>query len=159
MIPCSIGSSHENKSLCDLGSSINLMPLHIYNKLGLKEMQPTGMSLQLADRTCKSPLGVVQDVKIKVGKFTFPVDFVIMKIKDQETPIILGRAFLATGNTLIDVQEGKISLKVRKEKISFDMKTMMKIPKDRYKMSDFEEDWELQKDYDRKSIIRIDAED
>ena len=59
MIPCSIGLSQDNKALCDLGSSINLMPLHIYNKIGLKEMQPTGMSLQMADRSCKTPLGIV----------------------------------------------------------------------------------------------------
>ena len=112
----------------------------------------------MADRSCKTPLGIVEDVKVKVGKFTFPVDFVIMQIEDKDAPIILGRPFLATGNTLINVQEGKLSFKVGTEKIIFDMKKMMRIPRKKEYKIDFENDWERNKDYERKNIINIEED-
>ena len=84
------------KALCDLGASINLMPLSIFRKLGLKEVQPTNVTLQLADRSIKYPYGVIEDVLVKVDKFYFPVDFIILDIdEDTEIPLILGRPFLA----------------------------------------------------------------
>ncbi|KAL5574401.1 hypothetical protein UlMin_023998 [Ulmus minor] len=111
-IPCTIGSCNFDKVLCDLGASINLMPLSVFRKLGLGEVKPTSISLQLADRSVKYPRGVIEDVLIKVDKFIFPADFVVLDMEeDREMPLILGRPFLATGRTLIDVQQGKLILR------------------------------------------------
>ncbi|XP_065616476.1 uncharacterized protein LOC111986064 [Quercus suber] len=103
-IPCTIGKSYFDRALCDLGASINLMPLSIFKKLGLGEAKPTTISLQLADRSIKYPRGVIENVLVKVDKFIFPIDFIVLDMdEDKEIPLILGRPFLATGRTLIDV--------------------------------------------------------
>jgi len=104
-ISCNIGNSEFNKALCDLGASINLMPFFVFRKLGLGEVKPTTVSLQLADRSVKYLLGVIEDVLVKVKNFIFLVDFIMLDVEeDREVPFILGRPFLATGRTLIDVQ-------------------------------------------------------
>ncbi|KAL5550248.1 hypothetical protein UlMin_000424 [Ulmus minor] len=128
-IPCTIGSCNFDKVLCDLGASINLMPLSVFRKLGLGEVKPTSISLQLADRSVKYPRGVIEDVLIKVDKFIFPADFVVLDMEeDREIPLILGRPFLATGRTLIDVQQGKLILRVQDEQVTFDVFEAMKFP-------------------------------
>ena len=96
-IPCTVESLHFAKALCDLGASINLIPLSIYKKLGLGDPKPIVMWLLMADRTVKRPIGILHDVLVKVESFIFPVDFVILDCEvDFEVPIILGRPFLAT---------------------------------------------------------------
>ena len=103
-IPCMIGNSHFEKALCDLGASINLMTLSVFKKLGLGEAKPTTVFLQLADRSIQYPRGIIEDVLVKVDKFIFPVDFIVLDMEeDQDIPIILGWPFLAIGRTLIDV--------------------------------------------------------
>ncbi|XP_010243475.1 PREDICTED: uncharacterized protein LOC104587524 [Nelumbo nucifera] len=105
-IPCTIGSLKIEKSLCDLGASINLIPFSIFKKLGLGEPQPTRVALQLADRFIRYPRGTIEDVLVKFDKFTFLVDFIVLDIQeDVEVPLILGRPFLATGKVMIDVQQ------------------------------------------------------
>ncbi|XP_065633580.1 uncharacterized protein LOC136069224 [Quercus suber] len=90
-IPCTIGKSYFDSSLCDLGESINLMPLSIFRKLGLGEVKPTIISLQLADRSIKYPRGVIENVLVKVDKFIFLADFIVLDMdKDEEIPLILG---------------------------------------------------------------------
>ena len=81
-IPCSIGKYEYKKALCDSGSSINLMPLSVVHRLSLGELIPTAITLQMADRSMARPEGVLEDVLVKVGKFIFPVDFVIMKFRN-----------------------------------------------------------------------------
>ncbi|KAL5572868.1 hypothetical protein UlMin_022465 [Ulmus minor] len=82
-------------------------------KLGLGEVKPTTGSLQLVDRSIKHPRGIIEDVLVKVDKFIFPADFIVLDIEeDREIPLILGRHFLATGRTLIDVHQGKLILRV-----------------------------------------------
>ncbi|KAK4733856.1 hypothetical protein R3W88_008117 [Solanum pinnatisectum] len=104
-IPCTIGLLYFAKALCDLGASINLMPLSLYKKLGLGDPKPTAMRLLMADRTVKKPIGVLQDVLVKVESFISPADFVIL---DFKVPIILGRPFLATGRPLVDMDKGQM---------------------------------------------------
>ncbi|XP_070002118.1 uncharacterized protein [Nicotiana sylvestris] len=92
-IPCTIGNFAFAKSLCDLGASINLMPLAIYKRLGIGRVRPTSMLLQLADRTVKRPSGILDDVLLQVGKFVFPADFVILDCKvDREIPNNFGKS-------------------------------------------------------------------
>ncbi|XP_075494683.1 uncharacterized protein LOC142532251 [Primulina tabacum] len=126
-IPCTIGDVVFHKALCDLGASINLMPFSVFRKLGLGKPKPTRMFLQLADRSVKYPRGVIEDVLVKVDKFIFPADFVVLDMEeDTEMPLILGRPFLATGKALIDVQEGKLRLRVGEEEITFDVFNALK---------------------------------
>ncbi|PON51069.1 Aspartic peptidase domain containing protein [Parasponia andersonii] len=128
-IPCTIGNSFFNKVLCDSGVSINLMPLSVYKKLGLGEAKPTTVSLQLADRSIKYPRGTIEDVLVKVDKFIFPADFIVLDMEeDQEILIILGRPFLATRRTLIDVQKGQLILRVQEEQVTFNVFKAMKYP-------------------------------
>ena len=82
-IPCSIGKYEFKKSLCDLGASINLMPLSVVQRLSLGELTPTKIILQMADRSMAQLEGVLEDVLVKVGKFIFPVDFVVMKMEED----------------------------------------------------------------------------
>ena len=82
------------------------MPLSIVKRLGLGELTPTAMTLQMEDKTIAQPEGILEDVLIKVGKFIFPVDFVVIDMEeDKQIPLLLGRPFLATGATLIDVKK------------------------------------------------------
>ena len=80
------------------------MPLSVFRTLGLGEPKSTSVPLQLADRSIKYPRGVIEDVLVKVKKLYFPADFIILDMEDKKVPLILGRLFLAIGNTLIDVQ-------------------------------------------------------
>ena len=92
------------KALCDSGASINLMPLSVAKRLSLGELTPTAMTLQMADKTLAHLEGILEDVMIKVGKFIFPVDFVVIDIEeDKQVPLLLGRPFLETEASLIDV--------------------------------------------------------
>ncbi|XP_022158611.1 uncharacterized protein LOC111025065 [Momordica charantia] len=101
-------------ALCDLGANINLMPLSIYNKLGIGEARPTIVTLQLADRSITHPEGKIEDVLVIVDKFFFPADFIILDYDaDKEVPIILGRPFLATGRALVDVHKGELTMRVQ----------------------------------------------
>nr|XP_009621886.1 uncharacterized protein LOC104113431 [Nicotiana tomentosiformis] len=111
-IPCTIGSYAFVKALCDLGASINLMPLAIYKKLGIGKSRPTSTLLQLADRTVKRPSGILDDVLVQVGKFVFPTDFVILDCQvDEEIPMILGRPFLAKGRAPIDCETRELKMR------------------------------------------------
>ncbi|KAJ9181943.1 hypothetical protein P3X46_005986 [Hevea brasiliensis] len=82
-IPCHIGESCSTKALCDLGASVSLMPLSIYEKLNMGDLKPTHISLQLADRSIKYPEGILENVPPKVGKFYIPVDFVILDMEED----------------------------------------------------------------------------
>ena len=96
-IPCEIRHVDMGKALCDSGASINLMPLFVAKKLSLRELTPTTMTFQMADRTLAHPKGILEDVLIKMRKFIFPVYFVVIDIgEDKQVPLLLGRPFLAT---------------------------------------------------------------
>ena len=111
-IPCNIGEHTFSKALCDLGASINLMTFSIAKKLNLGEITPIALSLQMADRSMNSPISIIEDVLIKVGKFIFPVDFVVLVMEeDEKVLIILGKPFLATSRELIDVESGELTLR------------------------------------------------
>ncbi|XP_070048986.1 uncharacterized protein [Nicotiana tomentosiformis] len=109
-IPCIIGSADFAKALCDLGESINLMSYSVFNTLGIGQPRPNSMRLQMANRTMKRPLGIIDDVLVRVDKFILPPNFVILDCEvDYEVPIILGRHFLATGKALVDVEAGELT--------------------------------------------------
>nr|GFB60934.1 reverse transcriptase domain-containing protein [Tanacetum cinerariifolium] len=109
-------------ALADLGVSINLMPLSIWKKHSIPELTPTRMTLELADRSITRPKGVAEGIFVKVGKFHFPTDFVVVDFEaDPRVPLILGRSFLRTGRALIDVYGEEITLRVNDEAVTFNL--------------------------------------
>ena len=83
-IPCTIGDYELGKALCDSEASINLIPLSVVKRLGLGELTPTAMTLQMVDRTMTQPEGILEDVLIKVGNFIFLMDFVMIDIEEDK---------------------------------------------------------------------------
>nr|GEW18728.1 reverse transcriptase domain-containing protein [Tanacetum cinerariifolium] len=121
-IPCDFPGMAECLALADLGASINLMPLSVWNKLSLPELSLTCMPIELVDRSICRPVGVAEDVFVKVGTFYFPADFVVVDFDvDPRVPLIIGRSFLKTKRALIDVFEGELTLRVGKEAITFNL--------------------------------------
>lgn len=91
-------------------------------KLGLKKCNPTKVALQMVDRSIKRPRGIVENVLVKVDKFIFPMDFLVLDMEEDENiPIILGRQFLATGSAVINVKEGTLSLSKEEDEVTFNM--------------------------------------
>ena len=128
-IPCKIGDANMGKALCDSGASINLMPLSVAQRLSLGELTPTAITLQMADITLTHPEGILEDVLIKVRKFVFLGDFVVINMEeDKQAPLLLGRPFLATGATLIDVKKGELTLRVGDEAVHFNLNHSLKQP-------------------------------
>nr|GEV38698.1 reverse transcriptase domain-containing protein [Tanacetum cinerariifolium] len=122
LIPCDFSGMDVCHALADLGTSINLMPLSIWKKLSLPELTPTRMTLELVDRSITRSKGVVEDVFIKVGKFHFLTNFVVVDFEaDPRVPLILGRSFLRTGRALIDVYREEITLWVNDEAVTFNL--------------------------------------
>ncbi|XP_062119219.1 uncharacterized protein LOC133832966 [Humulus lupulus] len=114
-IPFTIRNFEYKHALCDLGASINPMPLSVLHRLGLREARPTTVTLQLADHSVKHPQGIIKDVLVKMDKFIFPTDFIVLDMEeDVNILIILGRPFLAKGRASdscfnIDVVDGAVS--------------------------------------------------
>ncbi|XP_057784801.1 uncharacterized protein LOC131002327 [Salvia miltiorrhiza] len=126
-ISCIIGGQQFGKALCDLGASINLMPLSIFQRLAIGEMKPTSIALQMADRSVTYPRRIVEDVLVKVNEFIFPADFVVLDFEeDKSISLILGRPFLATGRALIDVANGELTLRVNDESHTFSIYRALK---------------------------------
>nr|GEW77430.1 reverse transcriptase domain-containing protein [Tanacetum cinerariifolium] len=119
LIPCDFLKFDNCLALADLGASINLMPLSIWKKLKLPTLNDTKMVLELADRTISKPTGVAENVFVKVGKFYFPADFVVLDfIVDPRVSLILGRPFLSTSHAIINVHEREIILRQDKQSLT-----------------------------------------
>ncbi|GJV94389.1 reverse transcriptase domain-containing protein [Tanacetum coccineum] len=122
LIPYDFPGMDECLALADLGASINLMPLSMWKNLSPPELTPTCMTLEIVDRMISQPIGIAEDVYIKVGKFQFLADFVVVDFDaDPRVPLTLGRSFLRTGRALIDVYEGELTLCVGKEAVTFNL--------------------------------------
>ncbi|GJR14817.1 reverse transcriptase domain-containing protein [Tanacetum coccineum] len=120
LISCNFLEIVECLALANLGASINLMPLSIWKKHSLPELTPTRMILELVDRSTTSPSDIAKDVFVKVGKFHFLVDFVVVDyVVDPRVPLIIGRPFLRTAHALINVYGEELTLRVDDEAITF----------------------------------------
>ena len=121
-IPYSCGKYEFKEVLCYSGVSINLMPLSVVQRLSLGKLTPTAITLQMVDRSMAQLEGVLEDVLVKVGKFIFPVDFVVIQMEeDTKVPLLLGRPFIETGSALIDVQKGELTLRMGDEAVQFNL--------------------------------------
>ncbi|CAH9088741.1 unnamed protein product [Cuscuta epithymum] len=135
IININLGNSKSEKAMLDLGASINLMPYSVYLKLGLNELKSTTVSLQLADHSIRYPRGIIEDVLVQVDKLIIPADFVVLDMDDRcryvkDMPILLGRPFMATTKTMIDVQNGKLTMSVLDETVEFSILKSMSMPAD-----------------------------
>ena len=139
-IPCKIGNSIFERALCELGASINLIPLSILRRLGLGEARPTTVTLELADRSLKHLRGergggggggVIEDVLAKVDKFIFQTDFIVLDMEeDKEIPIILGKPFLTIDRAMIDVYKEEQKLRVQDDEVKFNVFDVVRHPKE-----------------------------
>ncbi|XP_057791277.1 uncharacterized protein LOC131008396 [Salvia miltiorrhiza] len=133
VINIALGNGKEASGMLDLGAGINLMPYSIFKQLELGDLKPTRMCLQLADRSVRYPRGVIEDILVKVGGLIVPVDFVVLEIGEvhengKEHTLLLGRPFMATTNTLIDVKNGTIKMTVLGESVSFSVHHSRALP-------------------------------
>ncbi|KAL6218692.1 hypothetical protein ACLB2K_011902 [Fragaria x ananassa] len=125
-IPCTIGTHSFDKIMLDLGASINVMPSYLYANLGLGELKKDNIIIRLADRSNKIPLGYVEDVLVQVASLTFPADFYVIDMEpadadDKEIPILLGRPFMRTARTKINVYSGELSFEIDGDIISYNI--------------------------------------
>ncbi|XP_071740566.1 uncharacterized protein [Rutidosis leptorrhynchoides] len=128
-IPCLLRDLACMRALADLGASINLMPYSIYLKLAPRELRPTRMAIQLADRSIKYPRGIIENMLVKTGTLVFPADFVVLDMEvDERIPLILGRPFLNTARCLIDVYGQQLTLRIGDQKVSFAIDKALKYP-------------------------------
>nr|XP_009612345.1 uncharacterized protein LOC104105683 [Nicotiana tomentosiformis] len=129
-IPLANEKHDIGRALCDLGASVNLMPLSIFKQLELGVPRPTTITLQLADRSLAVLEGIIEYVLVRVGKSIFPANFIIFDyMADEEVPVILGVPFLATGGETIYVREGKMKMRVHDEEVTFNVYKALKLPK------------------------------
>ncbi|GKE39080.1 putative reverse transcriptase domain-containing protein [Tanacetum coccineum] len=119
-LPCFINNVCFDNALVDLGASVSVMPLSTYLNLGLGELAHTKLTVKLAYRTVKYPNEIAKNVLVGIGKFVFPVDFIILDMpEDIKVPLILGRSFLSTARAKINVYKRNITLRVGEERIIF----------------------------------------
>ncbi|KAJ0969579.1 hypothetical protein J5N97_022456 [Dioscorea zingiberensis] len=127
VVPCMLGEGVVKKTLADSGASINVMPYKLCMQLGLATPKPTGMTLQLADRSVRRPKGLAEDVLIQINQFVFPADFVLLDVDDNvDIPIILGRPFFATAQALEDHAHGRLALRVGDQEVVFKLPEAMR---------------------------------
>ena len=128
-ISCSIGTKYSDKVFFNLGVNINLMSLSVFKQLGVGEVRLTTVTLQFADRSHAYLESKIEDALVKVDKFIFLVDFIVLDFEaDKEVPIILGKPFLAIGKTLIDVQKEELTIRVNDQQVTFNALEAIKSP-------------------------------
>ncbi|CAN6698096.1 unnamed protein product [Malus baccata var. baccata] len=131
-IPCVIGNTRFDSAMLDLGASINVMPYSIYASMNLGELKNDGMIIQLADRSNAYPKGVLEDVLVQVDHLIFPADFYVLDMEDSghspPSPLLLGRPFMKTAQTKIDVAKGDVTMAFGGDMISFKVSEFIETP-------------------------------
>ncbi|XP_071715083.1 uncharacterized protein [Rutidosis leptorrhynchoides] len=129
IFPCKFGESEVFNALADLGASINLMPHSLYERLGLGPLKPTRIRIRLANHSFDTAIGIAEDILVSIDTLVFSVDFVIIEMKeDLQIPLILGRPFLATADTIILVQCNQLNIGVGEERVTINIREAMKQP-------------------------------
>ncbi|CAN6544086.1 unnamed protein product [Malus baccata var. baccata] len=135
-IPCVIGNTRFESAMLDLGASINVMPYSIYASMNLGELKNDGVIIQLADRSNAYPKGVLEDVLVQVNHLIFPADFYVLEMDESDhapsLPILLGRPFMKTARTKIDVFNGTLTMEFDVEVINFNLSDSMKFPNENH---------------------------
>ncbi|XP_023761598.1 uncharacterized protein LOC111910036 [Lactuca sativa] len=129
-IPCEFNNSRKTNSLVDSGASINLMPYSFYQKHILLELKITRMTIHMENRYVTQPRGIIEDLLVKIGKFVFLINFVVLDMKeDEKVPIILARPFIKIARAPIDIRDFKLILRVGDEEITFGCDPKSKLSK------------------------------
>ncbi|KAI3708261.1 hypothetical protein L2E82_37426 [Cichorium intybus] len=133
-IPCKLGDTNIPRAMLDLGASINVLPLSIFKNLKIGTLKPTGVVIQLADKSTVRPKGVLEDILVQVNNLVFPADFYVLDMEDDESPnsssTLLGRPFLKTARTKIDVFNGTLSMEFDGEIVTFNIDQSTRYPSD-----------------------------
>ncbi|WVZ01380.1 hypothetical protein V8G54_027449 [Vigna mungo] len=131
-IPCTIGELTIANALVDLGASINVMPSSVYKALHLGKLKPTSVIIQLANRSTAKPLGILEDVLVRVNQLMFPADFYVLEMEGEDSrqspTLILGRPFLMTAKTIINVHEGHLTMEFGDTQVRFNIFEAMSHP-------------------------------
>ncbi|KAL1220354.1 hypothetical protein V5N11_005980 [Cardamine amara subsp. amara] len=129
VLDCTVFDEKFGRALCDLGSSVSLMPRSVASQLGMTDLRPTRIILILAYRSVRIPDGILEDVPVKIGGCLILIDFIVLTYEDEpKDPLILGRPFLATAGAMIDVKNGSIGLNVSDHMMNFEMDKVRKTP-------------------------------
>ncbi|XP_052623636.1 uncharacterized protein LOC128128938 [Lactuca sativa] len=149
-LPCEFGNNMKVYALADSEASINLMPYSFYQKLNIQKLKATKMSIYMANRSVTQPRGIVEDIIVKIGKFIFPINFVVLDMKeDPNVPIILGRSLLNTAGALVDIHESKLTLRVGDENEIFGIE-------DGFQRSDAQEEvFNIDKEYELEELEKL----
>ncbi|CAN6566303.1 unnamed protein product [Malus baccata var. baccata] len=135
-IPCVIGKTRFESAMLDLGASINVMPYSIYASMNLGELKHDGVIIQLADRSNAYLKGVLEDVLVQVNHLIFPADFYVLEMDESDhapsLPILLGRPFMKTARTKINVFNGTLTMEFDGEVINFNLSDSMKYPSENH---------------------------
>ncbi|KAL7618148.1 hypothetical protein Lser_V15G04350 [Lactuca serriola] len=119
-LPCEFGNNLQTYVLADSGANINLMPYSFYQKLNIPNLKATRMTIHMANRSVIHPMGIVEDILVKIGKFLFPIDFVVLDMKeDNNVLIIFCRLLLNTAKAFVDIPESKFTLRVGDDEANF----------------------------------------
>ncbi|KAL7618640.1 hypothetical protein Lser_V15G00869 [Lactuca serriola] len=133
-VPCKLGNLYVPRAMLDLGASINVLPYSFYKSIGIGTLTKTGVIIQLADRSIVHPKGVLEDVLVQVNELVFLADFYVLDMGDDDHPssssILLGRPFLKTARTKIDVYNGTLSMEFDGDVINFNIYEAMRYPSD-----------------------------
>ena len=117
------------KALYNSGVSINLMPLLVVKRLSLGELTPTTLYIKMVDISMTQLEGIIEDVLVKVGKFIFPMDFMVIDMEeDRQVPLLPGMSFLGIGVALIDVKKRELTLRVGTKEVQFNLNQSLKQP-------------------------------
>ncbi|XP_052198301.1 uncharacterized protein LOC127805589 [Diospyros lotus] len=156
-ITCIIGSQKVDQALLDLGASVNLLPFSVYQQLGLGELKPTRVTLQLDDQSVKVSREIVEDVLIQVDKFYFPVDFIVLDTQPHQgpqspIPVILGRPFLATSNAITNCRNGIMKLSFGNMTVEMNVFKVAKQPNDEMELEEVDLIQTLSEEYFEKAL-------
>ncbi|KAM1476367.1 hypothetical protein ACFXTO_038361 [Malus domestica] len=131
-IPCVIGNTRFKSAMLDLGASINVMPYSVYASMNLGALKHDGVIIQLADRSNAYPKGVLEDVLVQVNHLVFPADFYVLEMDESDhapsLPILLGRPFMKTAQTKIDVAKGEVTIAFGGDMICFKIPESIETP-------------------------------
>ncbi|XP_052627474.1 uncharacterized protein LOC128134098 [Lactuca sativa] len=135
-LPCQFGNLATIHALADSGASVKLMTYSFFKKLDLPEPRPIRMAIHLANKKVTFPRGICDDLLVKVDKFVFPADFIILDMQvDPQVPIILGRPFLNTASAIVDMRDSKLTLWVGDDSVTFGVDQAMKYARNSYDMA------------------------
>ena len=119
-LPCQFGNLSTSHARSDSGASVNLMPYSFFKKLNLSEPRPIRMTIHLGNKTVTFPGGICEELLVKVDKLVFLAYFIMLDMEeDEQVPIIIGRPFLSTTRSLIDIRESKLTIRVGEEAVTF----------------------------------------